>query len=111
MKTIYACIWESNASQEEFDKRVPRVMAWLNDLKQSGKLRGCGGCQDDLVGGLTLIEAESIEEVKKMNRTYPLNEIGKTKIVPWDVYHCDLSVEGKWDGWWKAKAPQAGSQR
>ena len=103
MKKVYASIWESNASQEAFDAKVPKLMAWLHDLKKQNKLRSCGGCNDERIGGLTIVEASSLDEAKALFQNFPLNEIGTNKIVEWDIYHSDLTEPGKWDCWWEAE--------
>jgi uncharacterized protein YciI len=81
MKKVYAGIWESNASQEEFDAKVPQLMAWLHNLKNQNKLRSCGGCNDEKIGGLTVIEASNLDEAKALFADYPLNSIGHVIMV------------------------------
>ncbi len=89
---VYAFIWKSSAAQEEFERRVPGLMKWLEDLHQKGCLRGCGGWVDEN-GGLTLIEANSKEEAQRINDTFPLNDIGTTEIFAWDIFYADLVVK------------------
>lgn len=102
MKKVYASIWESSATQEEFDAKVPQLMTWLHDLKKQNKLRSCGGCNDEKIGGLTIVEAANLAEAKEIFKNFPLNTIGTNKIIEWDLYHSDLTEAGKWDGWWEA---------
>ena len=95
---IYALIWRSNATddefdQEEFNARIPRLMEWLKGLHAEGKLAGCGGGGfENHAGGLTLVRAESVEEAMEIGEGSPMNEIGSTEILIWDVYYADLSV-------------------
>ncbi len=99
MRTIYACIWRSfeedaNFKQEEFDARIPRLMTWLRNLHQSGKLVACGGGGfENHSGGLTLIQADSIEEAMELSSGSPMNEIGTTEIMVWDVFYANFVYE------------------
>ena len=96
MTGIYALIWRSTATdehfqQEEFDARIPRLMAWLRDLKAKGLLVGCGGGGfANHAGGLTLIRADSPEEATRLSNGTPMNEIGSTEVLLWDVFFADL---------------------
>lgn len=49
----------------------------------------------DAKGALTLIEADSIEEAGAIDRLNPLNEIGSTEILAWEVFYADLVVQGQ----------------
>ncbi|MGE3800432.1 MAG: hypothetical protein AB7H80_05385 [Candidatus Kapaibacterium sp.] len=95
---IYALIWRSTATddefdQSEFDARIPRLMQWLGGLRQEGKLVGCGGGGfENHSGGLTLIRAANAEEAMAIGAENPMNEIGETELLVWDVYFADLSV-------------------
>ncbi|MFN8286618.1 MAG: YciI family protein [Chitinophagales bacterium] len=95
---IYACIWKANETDatfnpQEFEERIPRLMAWLKDLNAKGKLVACGGGGfESHSGGLTLIKANSIEEAIELSNGTPMNEIGKTEIMVWDVYYGNLQV-------------------
>lgn len=95
---VYACIWKANESddtlkQEDFESRIPRLMEWLKDLKSKGKLIACGGGGFEThAGGLTLIKADSIEEATELSNGTPMNEIGTTEIMVWDVYFGKLDV-------------------
>ena len=97
MKTIYACIWQSNEpdenfSQAEFEKRIPRLMIWLRELYKNGHLVGCGGGGfENYSGGLTLIQADSIEQATELSNGTPMNEIGNTEIFVWDVFYANLN--------------------
>jgi len=98
MKEVYACIWRASEpdetfNPEEFQTRIPRLMEWLRMLKADGHLIGCGGGGFEThSGGLTLITAESIEEAQKLSAGTPMNEIGTTEIMVWDVFYADLSI-------------------
>jgi uncharacterized protein YciI len=97
---IYALIWRSHQSDDTFDpaefqSRIPRLMEWLRDLKSKGKLVGCGGgAFENHSGGLTLVRAESIEEAQALAKGTPMNEIGSTEIMIWDVFYADLVQKG-----------------
>lgn len=96
-RVVYALIWKSNKPDDEFDPsefecRIPRLMEWLKDLKKRNKLVACGGGGfENHAGGLTLINADSIEEAKELSTGTPMNEIGTTEIMVWDVYYADIS--------------------
>ncbi|HEX2788484.1 MAG TPA: YciI family protein [Ignavibacteria bacterium] len=96
-RVVYALIWKSNKPDDEFDStefecRIPRLMEWLKDLKKKGKLVACGGGGfENHAGGLTLINADSIEEAQQLSNGTPMNEIGTTEIMVWDVYYADIS--------------------
>lgn len=96
MQQIYAAIWKANETdetfnQQEFEARLPRLMAWLRELYADGHLAGCGGGGfENYAGGLTLFRAESPEEAKKLSDGTPMNEIGTTEIFLWDVYFADI---------------------
>ncbi len=99
MKTIYALIWRSNDEdalfkQEEFDARIPRLMQWLKSLYAGGHLLGCGGGGfENHAGGLTLIQADSIEQAQELSAGTPMNEIGHTDILVWDVFYANLAFD------------------
>ncbi|MBS1538297.1 MAG: hypothetical protein JST20_11180 [Bacteroidetes bacterium] len=98
MKEVYACIWRATEpdetfNPEEFQSRIPRLMEWLRTLKAGGHLLGCGGGGFAThPAGLTLISAESVEEAQELSAGTPMNEIGTTEIMLWDVFYADLSV-------------------
>jgi uncharacterized protein YciI len=93
---VYALIWRSSEpdetyNQEEFNSRVPRLMTWLRDLHAQGKLVACGGGGfENHSGGLTLIRASSVEEAQVLADGTPMNEIGTTDILVWDVFYANL---------------------
>lgn len=97
LKSIYALIWKANETDDKFDQkgfesRIPRLMVWLKELYSKGRLVGCGGGGfENHAGGLTLINAESIEEAKELSKGSPMNEIGKTEIMIWDVFYADIA--------------------
>lgn len=96
-KVVYALIWKSHEPDEifnpqEFDDRIPRLMAWLKDVHKKGKLVACGGGGfENHTGGLTLITADNIEEAIEISEGSPMNEIGTTEILMWDVFYGDLN--------------------
>lgn len=96
MADIYALIWKSEKPdetfiQEEFTNRVPRLMEWLKKLKTEGHLIACGGGGfENHSGGLTLVYADSPEHAQELSNGSPMNEIGKTDIMFWDVYYGNL---------------------
>jgi hypothetical protein len=98
LREIYALIWRSTEPegtfrQEEFESRIPRLMMWLRELRDGGHLVGCGGgAFEHHAGGLTLVTASSPEEAVQLAAGSPMNEIGTTEIMVWDVFFADLSV-------------------
>lgn len=98
MKEVYACIWRASEpdetfKSEEFETRIPRLMEWLRKLKAGGHLVGCGGGGFAThAGGLTLISADSVEEAQELSAGTPMNEIGTTEIMLWDIFYADLTV-------------------
>lgn len=98
MQTLYALIWRANEDdstfqQSEFEQRIPRLMEWLKALQLSGKLVACGGGGfEQHSGGLTIIRAESPEEAIELGAGSPMNEIGNTELLVWDVFYGELSI-------------------
>jgi uncharacterized protein YciI len=96
---VYACIWKAKEPDdtfkpEDFESRIPRLMEWLKDLKSKGKLVACGGGGfENHAGGLTLIKADSIEEAAELSSGTPMNEIGTTEIMVWDIFYGNLDVK------------------
>jgi hypothetical protein len=94
----YALVWRAALPDSEFDpasftSRIPRLMTWLRDLHARGKLVACGGGGFEThAGGLTVIRADSVEEAVEIAAGSPMNEIGKTDLLVWDVYFADLQV-------------------
>ena len=75
----------------EFESRMPRLMDWLSELSAKGHLVGCGGGGfANHAGGLTLIRAAAPEEAIEISNGTPLNEIGTTEVLFWDVFFADL---------------------
>jgi len=61
-------------------------------LKAGGHLVACGGGGfENHAGGLTLVRAKDIDEAMKMSAGSPMNEIGTTEILFWDVFYGDLN--------------------
>lgn len=103
MKEVYALVWRTNASSEEFEKRIPALMTWLRELYSEKKLLGCGGGGYEIDnGGLTLLDVSSLEEAQKIMATYPMNDIGTIELFIWDVFFADLVVR---ENEHKLKAP------
>lgn len=98
LPVVYALIWRAHATDDAFDARefqarIPRLMAWLRSLHERGALVACGGGGlEDRSGGLTLVRAASPEEALDLARGNPMNEIGTTELLVWDVYFADLAV-------------------
>lgn len=95
-KVVYALIWKAHEpdeifNPEEFDKRIPRLMEWLKEIYKKGKLVACGGGGfENHTGGLTLITADNIEEALEISKGSPMNEIGDTELMVWDVFYGNL---------------------
>jgi uncharacterized protein YciI len=98
MQTLYALIWrasedDSTFRQNEFQERIPRLMEWLGNLKESGHLIACGGGGfENHSGGLTIIRADSPEHALELSAGSPMNEIGTTELLVWDVFYAELAV-------------------
>jgi|GEM_PF-914011 len=96
LQEVYALIWRSretddNFDQEEFNRRIPRLMEWLRGLYAQGHLVACGGGGfEHHSGGLTLIRASGPEHAMELAAGSPMNEIGSTELLVWDVYFADL---------------------
>ena len=96
MQTVYALIWKSFESDETFDQeafqsRIPQLMEWLQSLRRDGHLVACGGGGfENHSGGLTLITADSPEHAMELSSGSPMNEIGHTELLVWDVFFADL---------------------
>jgi hypothetical protein len=94
---LFAFIWKANKTDDEFnpaefEERIPRLMTWLKSLKDGGHLVACGGGGfENHAGGLTLVRAKDIDEAMKLSARSPMNEIGTTEILFWDVFYGDLS--------------------
>lgn len=93
---VYALIWRAGRPDGEFDTsefegRIPRLMEWLRYLYANGHLVACGGGGfENQMGGLTLIRAENVEHAMDLSAGSPMNEIGTTEVMIWDVYYGDL---------------------
>ena len=93
---LYALIWRANDPDDtfdsaEFEQRIPRLMEWLRDLYAKGHLVGCGGGGfENHSGGLTLIRASGIDEAMQLSAGSPMNEIGTTDILVWDLFFANL---------------------
>ena len=98
LPTLYALIWRSTATDDEadpadFEARVPAVMAWLRDLHARGVLVACGGGGfENHSGGLTLVRCDTVEDALAIAESQPLNDIGSTEVLVWDVYYASLDV-------------------
>lgn len=95
-REIYALIWRANEpdssfKQEEFESRIPRLMILLKDLHSKGKLAACGGGGfESRAGGLTLINADNIEEAGELSKGCPMNEISTTEIMAGGVFYSNI---------------------
>ncbi|MBS1492178.1 MAG: hypothetical protein JST55_01630 [Bacteroidetes bacterium] len=100
-KVVYALIWKSHEPDEifnpqEFDERIPRLMLWLKEIHSKGKLVACGGGGfENHTGGLTLITADNIEDAIAISEGSPMNEIGGTEILMWDVFYGNLNEKSQ----------------
>lgn len=103
LPTVYALIWRSaqrdeEFNQDEFNNRIPRMMVWLHDLYKAGKLVACGGGGfESYAGGLTLVRADTIEEALDIRGQSPMNEIGTTELLVWDVFYGVMDIRGRED--------------
>lgn len=99
---VYACVWRASSSGKEaddaFQDRIPRLMEWLKKLKKDGNLVACGGGAflGGPSGGLTLIKATSASKAKELSNGTPMNEIGETEVLLWDLFHADLKQNESW---------------
>jgi len=102
LPSVYALIWRSHATDDvfdpaEFQARIPAVMAWLRALQAAGQLVACGGGGfEKHSGGLTLVRAEDPEAALRIAAAHPLNDIGDTEVLVWDVYYGALDVPRDW---------------
>ena len=101
LPVVYVLIWRASEdgpdAEEAFQERIPRLMEWLRDLKRKGSLVACGGGSfENESGGLTLIKARSVEEAQSISDSCPMNEIGLTEILLWDVFHADIRINEHW---------------
>lgn len=68
-------------------------MEWLKQLQNDGHLVTCGsGALEHHAGDLALLEADSCEQAKEPSDGNPMDEIGASDLLIWDVYFADLSV-------------------
>jgi uncharacterized protein YciI len=101
---IYALVWKAHEigpqTMQAFEERIPRLMSWLKTLKKDGNLVACGGgafeSSEGYSGGLTLVRATSFEHARTLSNGTPMNEIGKTEVMIWDVFHADLQENTGW---------------
>ncbi|MCX6118848.1 MAG: YciI family protein [Proteobacteria bacterium] len=103
---FFACLWKANESgeraNEQFQERIPRLMQWLKKLRSNGNLVACGGgafgpgSESDTGGGLTIIKAHSYKEALELSNGTPMNEIGTTTVLLWDIFYGSLSENSDW---------------
>lgn len=103
---LFACVWRAKdtgqASSDGFQERIPRLMTWLKSLRKSGNLVACGGgaygrgLDSDYSGGLTIIRAQSFDEAIVLSNGTPMNEIGSTTVLLWDIFYGDLTENTDW---------------
>lgn len=81
---LYVKIFHSTAQPEAFESVMPDMMAYLGELKASGKLKHSGPYAD-FSGGLDIFEAESQEEATKIASRDPLvsNNLGTFELKEW----------------------------
>jgi uncharacterized protein YciI len=102
LPVVHALIWRATQPDAtfdgaEFERRIPRLMTWLRGLHAAGKLVACGGGGFAThSGGLTLVRADSVEEAQRLATESPMNEIGSTDVLVWDVYFGKLDVPREW---------------
>jgi len=92
---IYALVWKSTGTRDEFESRIPLLLEWLRDLRESGRLCACGEWDDD-AGALTVVDVPGLADAQELVARYPLDEIGETKIHRWDVLFADLHLAHDW---------------
>lgn len=93
MKTCYALIWKGDEDHAAFQARIPQLMNWLRDLYTKGQLLACGGGGYEVGnGGLTILQLDSVEEALSIMASYPMNDIGTTELLVWDVFFAKLDV-------------------
>ena len=103
---LFACIWKAKetgqASSDGFQERIPRLMIWLKKLRTSGNLVACGGgaygsgLDSDYSGGLTIIKARSYADAVQLSNGTPMNEIGSTTVLLWDIFYGNLTENIEW---------------
>lgn len=91
MKRYFALVWKSSVPSEVFEAAVPSLMEWLRWLKDSGCLKACGGWTHK-AGGLTIVSAETEQELADIHARNPLNQLGITEVFEWDLFYADLQV-------------------
>ena len=102
LPTVYALIWRSHATDDTFDPAafealIPDLMGWLRRLQADGRLVACGGGGfENHSGGLTLIRAEDPGDALQVAAAHPMNAIGTTELLVWDVYYGALDVPREW---------------
>lgn len=98
LPVLYGLLWKAaqkdgEFSQQEFDERIPQLMAWLRSLYAQGKLVACGGGGfEEHAGGLTLIRTNTVEDAIAISKQNPMNDIGTTELFVWDVFYGNLQV-------------------
>ena len=102
LPTVYALIWRSHATDDafnpdDFQERIPALMDWLRALQAEGRLVACGGGGfENHSGGLTLTRAEDPGDALNVAAAHPMNDIGDTELLVWDVYYGELDVPRAW---------------
>lgn len=90
---MYALIWratkpDAEFDQAEFEARIPRLMVWLREMHAGGWLVACGGGGfEHCAGGLTIVRARDVYHATDLADGSPMNEIGSTEILEWDVFY------------------------
>ena len=81
---LYIKTFQSTAAPEEFDKVMPEMMAYLGELKASGKLKHSGPFAD-YSGGADIFEAENEQEAAEIAAKDPLitHNLGTYTLKEW----------------------------
>jgi uncharacterized protein len=81
---LYVKIFHSTAAPSAFENVMPDMMAYLAQLKGTGKLKSSGPF-GDFSGGLDIYEADNLDEAKKIAEEDPLvsNQLGTYELKEW----------------------------
>ena len=81
---LYVKTFHSTAAPDAFENVMPDMMAYLGELKASGKLKHSGPFAD-FSGGVDIFEAENQEEATKIAAKDPLvtNNLGTYELKEW----------------------------
>jgi uncharacterized protein YciI len=81
---LFIKIFNSTAAPEAFERVMPDLMAYLKELKESGRLKHSGPFAD-FSGGVDIFEAESFQEADEIASKDPLvtNNLGSYSLKEW----------------------------